>query len=363
MAFDVAVAGSGIVGSSIAWRLAQAGLRVALVDAGRMGGEASWAAAGMLAPGGEIDAPSPWTCFALDSLRAYPAFVAELESESGVRIDFQRRGAIEVAATTDEMAALDARATLQTPLGIPSAPLSPEQVWGEVPCASRDIAGGRFYPEDALVDPRDLMSSLRAACAARGVEIREGMRVAAIRPASGAVEIVTEKGVLTVGTAVLAAGAWSSLIPVEGFSILRAFPVRGHLMRFQVDPGVLGPILRRGHTYLLQRSSGYLVAGASSEECGFDRTLDPEVLSGIHRHASELLPMLGGRVPHESWLGFRPGIEGDRPVIERVGGTALWLAYGHYRNGILLAPATAARVAAAITASWGTDSSAPTGRR
>jgi glycine oxidase len=351
MAFDVAIVGAGVVGSSIAWRLAQAGLRVVLLDAGRMGGEASWAAAGMLAPGGEFDAPSPWNCFALDSLRAYPAFVAELESESGVRIDFQRRGAIEVATAADEMAALDARATMQAPLGIPSNPLSPEQVWREVPRAGRDIAGGRFYPEDALVDPRGLMASLRAACAARGVEIQEGVRVSAIRPASGVVEVVTPDSVLAAGAAVLAAGAWSSQIPVEGFLTPRAFPVRGHLMGFQLEPGVLGPILRCGHTYLLQRSSGYLVAGASSEESGFDRALDPEVLSGIHHSSSKLLPALAGRVPHESWLGFRPGIEGDGPVIERVGETALWLAYGHYRNGILLAPATASRVAAGITAS------------
>ena len=110
VAFDAIVAGAGIIGGSIAWRLAQAGLRVLLLDAGRMGEEASWAAAGMLAPGGEFEAPSRLASFALGSLRAYPAFVEELESETGLPIDYRRLGAIEVASSEAEWHALQARA-------------------------------------------------------------------------------------------------------------------------------------------------------------------------------------------------------------------------------------------------------------
>jgi glycine oxidase len=168
--------------------------------------------------------------------------------------------------------------------------------------------------------------------------------------------------VLSAAAAVLAAGAWSSQIQVEGLPLRRAFPVRGHLLGFRLEPS-LGPIVRHGHTYLLQRAGGFTIAGTSSEQAGFDRTLDPRILSGIHSRAAELLPVLSTQTPDQQWLGFRPGVEGEGPAVGRAGETALWLAYGHYRNGILLAPATAAKVAGDITANSETGSSGRSGRR
>ena len=348
MAFDVIIVGAGVIGGSIAWRLAQGGLRVALLDAARMGAEASSAGAGMLAPGGEIESRSPWNDFALESLRLYADFVLELESATGCPIDYRRSGAVEIALTDEEWSALKARARVQAGLGIPSCPFSRD----EVPLLRTEVAGGLFYPEDALVDPRDLMSALRVACERSGVEIREGIRVIEIRPKADSVQVISSAKVLEAGAAVLAAGAWSSLIAAGGVRLPRAFPVRGHLMGFQLEPGSLGPILRRGHTYLLQRAGGFTVAGTSSEDVGFDRHLDPQILADIHQRAAELVPALSSRTADERWLGFRPGIEADGPAIGRAGQTALWLAYGHYRNGILMAPATAARVGAEIMSSW-----------
>jgi glycine oxidase len=362
VAFDAIVAGAGIIGGSIAWRLAQAGLRVLLLDAGRMGEEASWAAAGMLAPGGEFEAPSPLASFALGSLRAYPAFVAELESETGLPIDYRRLGAIEVAGSDPEWRALQARAGSQAVLGIPACPMSREELLREVPLADAGAAGAFFYPEDAVVDPRQIMRALRPACLARGVEIREGVPVVGMRPTARSVEVITKDSILAAGSAVLAAGAWSSIVAVRGHSLPCAFPVRGHLMGFHLEPGSLGPILRREHTYILQRSGGFTIAGTSSEQCGFDRALSPAILCDIQARASSLLPPLAGREPCENWLGFRPGVDGEGPIVEAVAGSALWLAYGHYRNGILLAPATAERVTKGITANWETDSSGRTGK-
>jgi glycine oxidase len=120
VAFDTIIAGAGIIGASIAWRLSQSGLRVLLLDAARMGGEASSAGAGMLAPGGDIEQHSPWIGLAIESLRLYPAFVAELQEETGCRIDFQRLGAVELAPSPREWQALEDRARRQSALGIPS---------------------------------------------------------------------------------------------------------------------------------------------------------------------------------------------------------------------------------------------------
>jgi glycine oxidase len=240
--------------------------------------------------------------------------------------------------------------------------MSREELLREVPLVHASATGAFFYPEDAVVDPREIMRALRSACLARGVEIREGVPVVAMRPTAHFVEVVTRDGSLEAGSAVLAAGAWSSNVSIRGLSLPRAFPVRGHLMGFYLERGTLGPILRREHTYILQRSGGFTIAGTSSEECGFDRALSPAVLCDIQGRASALLPALAGRMAGESWLGFRPGVEGEGPIIEAVEGSALWLAYGHYRNGILLAPATADRVASGITANWETDSSERNGK-
>ena len=117
---DVAVIGAGIIGTSVAWRLAQAGCQVALLDAEAVGGEASWAGAGMLAPGGEIERGSPWNDFALESLRLYPQFVEELQSESGFAIDYQQLGAVDLAFTPGEWDRLQARASAQREIGIAS---------------------------------------------------------------------------------------------------------------------------------------------------------------------------------------------------------------------------------------------------
>jgi glycine oxidase len=363
---DSVVVGAGIIGSSIAWRLAQAGLHVALLDAGRMGGEASWAAAGMLAPGGEIEEPSAWSSFGVENLAAYPEFVAELENVTGQTVDFQRLGALEIAMGETDWGDLLARAERQAKLGIRAARMSAQDVRREVPLLRPDLAGALFYGGDALVDPRGIMRALRIACCGRGVEIREGVRATEIRAEREGVQVFTDQGSLTAGCAVLAAGAWTSQIAVPGCELPRAFPVRGHLVAFALEGGSIGPILRSGHTYILQRAGGFTIAGTSSEHCGFDRSLDPSIISGIHERAAALVPSLMGLSFTESWLGFRPGIEGGGPVIGPVAGTSLWLAYGHYRNGVLMAPLTAARVAAQITANFSAnserDSSARNGR-
>jgi glycine oxidase len=336
---ELVVIGGGIIGGSIAWRLAQVGVGVTLVDAGSIGGEASWAGAGMLAPGGELIARSSWAQFALESFTNYGAFVEELTGESGVGIDFRRCGAMEFVRSEAEWQEVSARAALQRDLGIR---------WER-----RD--GGVFYPDDALVDPREIMRAVRCCCEKRWVRIVEHTPVLELRVARGGVEIETRAGVITAGAAVLAAGAWSGEIPVPGFEIPATFPVRGHLLGYAMEPGSLGPILRHGHTYVMQRSSGFTIAGTSSEQAGFNREIDPRIVSEIHAQACELCPALATARRTDAWLGFRPATANFEPVIGRLKDTPVWLAYGHYRNGILLAPATAARVSGEIMSSLGRD--------
>jgi glycine oxidase len=350
-----AVAGGGIIGASIAWRLAQRGMRVEIFDAGVLGGEASFAGAGMLAPGAEITKRGGWTDLALESLAAYPEFVEELEAETGVPIDYRECGSVELAFTAEEWDALRRRAVLQSGLGIRSDELDTDAARRAVPNAGlAGVIGALHYPNDAIVDPRDVMAALRQALSKNGVVVHERAAVTEVRSDGKSALVRTGAGEWHGDCAVLAAGAWTSRIAVVTGGTLQnlpaAVPVRGHLIGWRLPPS-LGPILRHEHTYLLQRNSGFLIAGTSEERVGFDRRVDPATVSAISRRARSLLPSLPLGAPDEAWIGFRPGTESGEPVIGRLGDSRIWLAYGHYRNGILMTPATSRRIAAEITSS------------
>jgi glycine oxidase len=192
-----------------------------------------------------------------------------------------------------------------------------------------------FHPQDGIVDPAALLRALHCACESRQVRIvRE--HVSAVEP-------------LDYAAVVIAAGAWSGQVEVNNVTLPAVTPIKGHLIGFQSEPGTLGPVRRKGETYVLQRSSGFLIAGSNEQDIGFDRTVDLRVCEDIHRRAARLFPPLEHATPVKRWIGFRPrSVDHDGPHIGRVEGTNVWLAYGHYRNGILLTPVTAQRVADAV---------------
>jgi glycine oxidase len=273
----VLIVGGGLIGSSIAWRLAQKGAQVTIADAGNLGGEASPAGAGMLSPGSELGFE-----LGLESLRLYPAFIEQLQAQTGIDTDFRM-----------------------------------------------------FTPEEGIVDPAALLRALRCACEARNVRIIPE-RVTAVEPRDHAAVII-------------AAGAWSGQIRVTDATLPAVVPIKGHLLGFQMEPGALGPTRRQDETYVLQRSSGYLIAGSNEQDIGFDRSVDAAICEDIHRRAAQLFPPLANATPVHRWIGFRPRLVGSEgPRIGRVEGTNVWLAYGHYRNGILLTPVTAERIAASV---------------
>jgi len=346
---DAIVIGAGIIGASVAWRLAQRGLQVTLIDAGQAGREASWAGAGMLAPGGEVTERTDWSIFALHSHSLYSGFIAELEQETGCKIDYQTNGAIEIATNESEWVEIRARAEKQRELGIESCNLDGVEL---SPISPRAY-GGLFYPGDAVVDPRHVMRALLAACGSRHVRVLEHTEACGLCSTSGSVVVETKSGPLTAKVAVLAAGAWSGGIPFTSLGAPRqlpgSFPVRGHLIGYR-QPATLicRMILRNSDTYILQRSNGFIVAGTSTENVGFDRRIDPQIVADISRRAEALWPALEQAGTPEAWLGFRPRADAHQPQIGRFADSNVWLAYGHYRNGILLAPATAERVSEEI---------------
>jgi glycine oxidase len=345
--YDVIIAGGGVIGASSAWRLARNQLRVLLLDTAQIGSEASSAAAGMLAPGGEFDHPSPLLDFAIASLARYQDFVAEIEADSGLPVEFRRTAAIQIALTPAEIEALTARSAFQRAAGIPSTVLSQEALRSLAPLVRPDAIGAVHYSNEAIVDPAGLMRALRAACLARGVTLQEESTVRSISVTESDVQVSQYKARF----AVIAAGAWSSGIHVtiaaQPHPLPRSFPMKGHLLGYRLPAGSLTATVRHDHTYVLQRADGFTIAGSSTEDVGFDRTIDPKIVSDLAARAGALLPALQDLQPESVWIGFRPAANAAGTLAPRLGRvfcTRLWLAYGHYRNGILLAPATSDQV-------------------
>ena len=359
---QIAVIGGGIIGLSLAWRLAQSNWAVTVFEQGSLGAEASWAGAGMLSLGGEIERPSALAKLALQSRRLYSGFIRELQEASGVPIDYQECGALDVAYSSEELEALEARALRQVALEILSKPLAPAQIsafWPRV--RTQGLAGGRFYPEDAIVNSRDVTAALAAACRKLSAELIERCRVPRGEVSESRISLETHSGKRHFDAAVIAAGAWSAEIEMEGVLPLPAVePVKGHLLGYQQPAGTCNTIVRHEHTYLLQRANGLLIAGTSVERVGFDREISSEIANAIAARAGFVLPHLLETSPSEVWVGFRPG--SSQLQTGAWHSPRLYLAYGHFRNGILLAPVTAQTLAAEINANLQTRWSASSGR-
>lgn len=344
---SIAIAGGGIIGLSVAWRLAQRGWRVTVYDQGNMGGEASWAGAGMLAPGGEIEEPSTLATLAMESRRLYPAYIRELTAAAGLAIDFQEMGAVDLAYSAAEWNALEARAARQAALGIESKPVTPQRVTAFWPRVRKDgLHGGRFYPGDGLVNPREIVLALCAACRPLGVQMVQQMAVRAVEDIPAGVSITTDGGREMFHVALIAAGAWSGLIEAKPVALPASKPVKGHLLGYQQPLQTCNTLVRHGHTYLMQRANGLLIVGASVEDVGFDRSLDAGMVSALSAKAGFVMPHLLETTPTDTWMGFRPASE--QIQLGRWQSSRIYLAYGHYRNGILLAPVTAERLASEI---------------
>jgi len=289
------IVGAGLIGASLAWRLAQRGHVITLVDSDRFCGEASHAGAGMLSPDGERFPDALWAQRARQSLELYPGFVAELEGESGRAIDYLTCGAIE---------------------------------------------GDRAFPHEAIVDPRHLADALRRALGRYPVQILEYRAITTVEAMNGR---ITADGV-EAEAAVIAAGAWSGNISVNGQLLPATVPVKGNLLGYRGAPK-LGPIRRDRHTYILQRSNGYTIAGSTEQTIGYSRGIDADLVADLRERAGLLWPPLAALEPTDVWTGLRPSTASGRIYTERHGDGPVWLAYGHYRNGILLSPWTANHLA------------------
>ncbi|GGJ01692.1 glycine oxidase ThiO [Alicyclobacillus cellulosilyticus] len=345
--YDVLVVGGGAIGMATAWRLAQTGRTVLLVDQGRLGGEASSAAAGMLGAQLEAHEPGPFFRLCLESRSRYPAFAAELLEETGIDIQWVQNGILQVAPDEARAQVLRDRAAWQEAAGARTAWWTADDIRAREPLVSPG-AGGLFLPDDGNVSAAHLTQALAVAVRQRA-DVREGAVVTRIEPTGGRVRVTTIDAVYEAERAVIAAGAWAGPLLAQVGVATAIRPVKGQL--FALRPRGGGRLVRTVSApgiYLVPKRDGTIVAGATEEHgAGFNRDVTADGLLQLLTALARVAPGLTDAQFVRAWTGLRPGSPGGEPLI----GPApeypqVIVCAGHFRNGILLAPLTAQMVLA-----------------
>jgi glycine oxidase len=323
--WDVIIAGAGIIGVSVALELRERGAEVLVLDKGEPGREASSSAAGMLAAA-DPETPLSLRPLAAASARLFPEYVRNLVSSSGIAVDFRRQGAIiflEGSAAPTEYRKLSLEELRRTEPALQAGRHAP------------------FFVQEDSVDPDLLMQAALQTAKNCGIEVRRHTSVQELQPQKTQIEARTSAGSYLASAVVNCRGAWSGA-PVK--------PRKGQMLYLRPQKtGLLEHVVRAPEVYLVPRSSGKILVGATVEDAGFDKGVQPEVIQMLHSAAARYLPELALAVATESWAGLRPGSPDDLPLIGPTEVPGIFVASGHFRNGILLAPITAQIMADLIT--------------
>jgi len=376
-AAPVVIVGAGVIGLSLAFELAKRRVRVLVIERHSVGAGATGVAAGMLAPASEAEHENPDLArLAVNSLARYPEFVQAIEQVSGLTCGYRRDGTLLVASTRDDEAEIDRLRRFQERLGLPASWLGPEQIRELEPQLSPRVTRALFAPHDHQVDPRALVTALERAVRLLGGQVvvnawvtgfethrgrlsrvvgrrgREtgngggsaGASVVALSPSAPAAPVPEEPFAVGCDAAVLAAGAWSSQDVTWPASPLSVRPVKGQLVRLH-GPDLLCHVVRAPQVYLVPRDGGDLVVGATMEEQGFDPTPTAGAVMDLLWNARLIVPATYELELAEVNVGFRPATRDHLPVIGAMDVPGLYVATGHFRHGVLLAPATAGLLA------------------
>lgn len=345
----VAIIGGGIIGLSIGWRLAQAGVQVDLFERDTIGRQASRAAAGMLAAGVEAE-PGEQTLVPLcvASREMWPDFAAALEAASGMTVGLRREGTMVVALTRDDVEILRSNFEYQRGLGLEMEWLTGAAAKEREPFLNPRTAAAIYSPRDGQVDNRLATLALRTAFERAGGRVHEGAAVTGLEIVAGRVAgLWLGDRLHRADELVLAAGAWSRQIPgMPAPPPVR--PVKGQMISLQMDAAA--PLLRHvvwgPKCYLVPRLDGTLIIGATTEEKGFDDQMTAGGVLALLEATWRTLPGVEELPIKEMWNGLRPGCRDDAPILGWAEGVeGLMLATGHHRNGILLTPITANAIA------------------
>jgi len=326
--WDVVIIGGGVIGLSLAVELRRAGISVMVLEKHQPGREASWAAGGMIADR-EAGTNALFRLMAQASAAMYPEFAHRLRDESGIDADLRSQGTIRFLDDDHQP-------------DPPGTPLTTDDLRRLEPELEYS-APATFLPE-LCVDPRLLIDALTGTAKHLGVDMASGSEVTDVEIVEGrAVAATTTKSRYPAAVIVNCAGAWAGQVgPLK----IPTIPVKGQMLA--VVPAVVKHVVRGNGVYLIPRSKGRLVIGATVEDAGFDKRVEPETIHRMHQAAAILVPRLGQARILEDWAGLRPATPDKLPIMGATSIAGYFISTGHYRDGIMLAPLTAKLMAQLI---------------
>lgn len=347
--FDVAIAGAGLIGSSIALELARAGLRVGLFDKQDPGKEASWASAGILSPAPENPGMIATVPLGKASMALYPEFIAMVEEFSGQETGYRAKGTLEVITSRHAREELSTIIALHHGLGLKAEPFSGADARELEPDLREDVEAAVLRPDEASVDNRLLTSAILVSARKSGVEIFPGMRVESVwRDGDSCKGLVISGEKISAAHTVIAAGSFSAQIGgAEQYTPVR--PAKGQMISLVCPEAKIERVLWGDDIYLVPRDDGRILAGATVEYVGFDKTLTAGGQKKLFAAAIDLVPAFERARVEETWAGLRPDSPDHLPILGPTDLQGLIIATGHFRSGVLLTPITAKLVREYIT--------------
>lgn len=347
---DVVVIGGGVIGCFIADELAGAGIRVAVVEKGQVGAEASSASAGLLVPlhaADEEGARTPLFDLYLASTRMFPEFIPELEEETGISTEYVPSGTFRLSGSEEEEELLKEQfERWKAHLGLEMEWIDRQQAHEMEPELGSEVCGGIFSTEEKCINSARLVRALARRASQRGVTFLEGCMATGIRSSGNHVEgVLTSEGEIAAGQVVVAAGAWSRFC-CEWFGIsLPIAPAKGQMIAVRPLDCLLRRPIFTAHGGLFPKVDGSIYVGATVELVGFDKRNTPEGIASLLEMITPLVPRLGEGIFERAWAGLRPFCEDGLPVIGRLPGwEGVVVASGHFKMGIVGSPITAKRV-------------------
>lgn len=347
---DIVVVGAGIVGAAVTYELVRRGASVVLVDARTAGAGATYASGGMLAPYTEAAEGGPLLTLCARSLSLFRTFAAEVHSESGLDINYRETGSLHIARSAAALTHLEHLQATVTAMGVPATRLSSPDICELEPDVTSDTWGGLLLPTQGHVSAPALTQALLMCARRRGATLVESSRVTRLTSSNGRVRLEADGAAIDARTAVVAAGAWSGTLAIDGVATtVPVTPIRGQLLHLGFARAPLSRITWDDRCYLVPWSDGRLLVGATVENVGFDERTTADGVRALLDAVCDVLPAAGSAPLLSTRVGLRPSTPDGLPIIGWSSvAEGVMYATGHYRNGILLAPLTAQLVADAV---------------
>ena len=345
----VAIIGGGVIGLSLAYELGRRGHEVIVAERDRLGQQSSWAGAGVFPPSNAETAIHPLEHLEARSDGLHPLWADQLKEQTGIDTGFSRCGGVYIARTGGEKAALSGVVGEWQERKFEAIQLSPQELkkrFGALAFAGDESVIAWWLPGETQICNPHHLAALIAACRKNNIELLEDCGDVRLNRDNHTCQSITLPGqankTITADAYCVTAGAWAQQVVTE----VPMVPVRGQMLLYKLDRAPFAAVLNEGSRYLVPRRDGHVLFGATIEEAGFDRSTTAEGLENLQQHAADLLPELTPDKLVKSWAGLRPGTFDGFPYIgPLVGCDNGFIAAGHFKAGLHLAPATAEVVA------------------